>query len=68
MDDFFKTYFFYKVCVSIKNNETFIKSKECRNWTQWINLIEIGKGPVDDKTSNKKIESKAQHVITSKKK
>jgi len=26
VDDFFKTYFFYKVCVSIKNNETFIKS------------------------------------------
>lgn len=35
-------------------NETFIKSKECRNWSQWINLIEGWTDSISNQISNKK--------------
>ena len=44
-------------------NETFIKSKECRNWTQWINLIEGWTDSIYNQISNKKIEIKENSLI-----
>ena len=49
-------------------NETFIKSKECRNWTQWINLIEGWTDSIYNQISNKKIEIKENSLITFNKK
>ena len=49
-------------------NETFIKSKECRSWTQWINLIEGWTDSIYNQISNKKIEIKENSLITFNKK
>lgn len=49
-------------------NEVFTKSKECRNWTQWINLIEGWIESIYDQISNKKMEIKENSLITFNKK
>lgn len=56
-----------KILYDLKN-ETFIKSKECRNWTQWINLIEGWTDSIYNQISNKKIEIKENSLITFNKK
>ena len=49
-------------------NETFIKSQECKTWTQWTNLIQAWTESIYNQISNKKIEIKENSLITFKKK
>lgn len=49
-------------------NETFIKSQECKTWTQWTNLIQAWTESIYNQISNKKIEIKENSLITFNKK